>query len=242
MGASLTTSRFRTSCLQAFIEIKILAKYPDRPVSWSLAFTIHAILTSIFETQGSQHFSFLAETAQRSFDTYLEQLNWGQVTVPVPIPWRPRLWDHLIRGLREYWYFTNTKLEQTPLQTLLSLWNPFCGGLFLTYVAYHGDVVAGNILLDSVGQLRMTLHLINALKLVGVWEQGTCQVLDWIFETYKSCKAIWEGQLPMKGQLCTRWWIAQGLTPTAAQERSGQTLKSKSSFHRKTNRNLTPLE
>jgi hypothetical protein len=33
-------------------QIKTYVKFPDRPVSWSLAFSVHSIMTSIFEVQG----------------------------------------------------------------------------------------------------------------------------------------------------------------------------------------------
>lgn len=59
-----------------------------------------------------------------------------------------------------------------------STWNPYCAGTFLSYVAYYANLEGGASLVDSIAQLRMTLHLFNALQQVGAIRPG--QVKNWI--------------------------------------------------------------
>jgi hypothetical protein len=131
------------------------------------------------------------------------------------------------------------KLERTRGQLLSALWNPYCAGAFLSYLAYYGNLEGGTSLVDSVAQLRVTLHLFNALLQAGAIQPGQVEVLDWIFETFKGCKAIWEGPLPTRGQYRTRWWIAFGMKVNRARQTSGGNAPSAKSDP---TRRMTPIE
>lgn len=64
--------------LPFFVSLKAFVKNPEQPISWTLAFSVHSLLTSIFELQGSNHMHSLAETAKQSFDLYMSQIEWTQ--------------------------------------------------------------------------------------------------------------------------------------------------------------------
>lgn len=91
---------FQDELLTGFAQIKTFVKHPERPVSWGLAFTVHSILTSIFEVQGSNNFGLLAKTAQTSFDRYIWQLEWARINSSTVIPQRPPIWDSNIKSLQ----------------------------------------------------------------------------------------------------------------------------------------------
>jgi hypothetical protein len=46
--------------LSGFTRIKSFVQYPDHHISWALTFTVHNIATPLFDVQGSNHFTFLA--------------------------------------------------------------------------------------------------------------------------------------------------------------------------------------
>ena len=72
-------------------------------------------------------------------------------------------------------------------------------------------------LIDSIAQLRIVLHLYNAFIQVGGIEIGELPFLDWLYDTFKCCKAIWEGPVPKKGEFVKLWWISYGKSIQYAQ-------------------------
>jgi hypothetical protein len=188
-----------------FQQIKLFVKYPESVVSWSLAFAVHCILTAVFEVQGSNHLNFIAETCRSSFDAFIGQLKWCDETRPTIIPQRRPTWESNMRALLVLRYLVHAPVERTEKQNVLSIWNPLCAGVFLTYVAYYGNLERGTCLIDSVAQLRTTLHLFNALRQAKAVQPGQIKLMDWIFDVFQNSKAIWEGPLPTRGQYRTRY-------------------------------------
>jgi hypothetical protein len=77
----------------------------------------------------------------------------------------------------------HANIERTKKQNLLSIWKPLCAGVFLSYVAYYGNLERGISLIDSVAQLRRTLHLFNALRRQAKAVQpGQIEMLDWMLK------------------------------------------------------------
>ena len=202
--------------LPLFSLLRTYARDPKKSVSWALAFAVHTILTSIFEVQGSNHVHGIAEVAESCFNTYFEQfVSADQAYEDIAQP------RHLAKILKA---FHNLKemveaptLNPSREQILRGLWNPFCAGNFLGYVAYYSNLEHGSIMVDNVAQLRMILHLYNALKDVGLApldSQGFLESLDTIFQ---SSKMVWRGSKPTRGSFVLGWWNAFGRSEDARQ-------------------------
>lgn len=194
----------------------------------------------MFETQGSRHFSFLADTARLTFGKYFQQLEWAEKSIPSTVTRRPPIRDRNVKALQNLRWLVHVNIERTKEHTLWSIWNPYCAGTFLTYLAHYGNIEGGTTLVDSVAQLRATLHVFNALRQVGTIKHGQLELLDWLFDSFKDCKAIWEGPHPKQGEFQTRWWISFGMTAGLARQISGQVRQGPSTRY-EINRKLTPI-
>lgn len=232
---------FQEELLTAFSHVRMFVLHPEQAVSWTFAFTAHAILTSMFEVQGSNHFDLLAKTSKASFEYYFRQLEWAKKMQPTTIPQRPPIWDGNIKSLLILQHLPASNFRKTESETLLSSWNPFCAGAFLSYIAYYGNLEGGASLIDCVAQLRMNLHLFNALKQAKAIEPDQIELLDWMFDTFKDCKAIWEGPLPTRGQYQTRWWISFGMTARIAAKMQNEPMTGRT-YSNDPTRKMTPVE
>jgi hypothetical protein len=167
---------FSDELLTAFGQINSFVTWPECGVSWSLAVTVHCILTAVFEVQGSNHFSFIAEVSRCAFQTYVGQQEATDrmhrtINLSLSTNWRKGR-----RGMFGVWYVVCTNVAGPNEQDSLSIWNPLCAGMLLSYIAYRGNFVDGSTLIDAVGQLRMTLHLFNALRQSQVLQPGQVEV------------------------------------------------------------------
>ena len=98
-----------------------------------------------------------------------------------------------------------------------SMWNPLVGGMFLTYVTYFANLEGGVTMIDSFAQLRIVLHLSNALKQSGMIKEGKLPILDNMEKIFTNCHAIWAGSTkPEQGEFVFRWWIAYGMNADVA--------------------------
>jgi hypothetical protein len=146
-----------------------------RAVPISLTFGLHAILTSILFLQGDGDVARVAACSKASFTTLFEQLNvvsdkskkpcnspdfyrnvnlfmnLHYVAKPVYEKFDPRQMDDNSK-------FGNVKFQR------LAFWNPVVGGGYLLYAKYMCSIGLGSATIDSLGQLRMSLHLYNAMK------------------------------------------------------------------------------
>jgi hypothetical protein len=64
--------------LTLFTEIKTFVKNPSQPVSWSFAFAIHALLTSVIQGNDDVPVHSLARTAKGTFELYMDQVEWAK--------------------------------------------------------------------------------------------------------------------------------------------------------------------
>lgn len=193
--------------LTGFVHVKAFVDHPERPVSWSLAFTVHTILNGVFEVQGPE-LDFLATTAEDSFNKFMQQVKSTEIQHHDTVLRCPLSIEKEDKEVFDWIQF----LVQVPLDMifkhewrLLSIWNPYCAGTFLSFLAYLGNLEWGTLFVDSVSQLKVTLHLFNALKQAGAIRPSQIGLLDLIFDIFKDTKAIWEGPIPVKGQFQNRW-------------------------------------
>jgi hypothetical protein len=90
----------------------------------------------------------------------------------------------------------------------LAYWNPLIGGEYMLYATYICSIGVGSATVDSLGQLRFTLHLYNALK----QQDPSLDVpfLKHLDKVFANTKAIWVGGRPSKGSYCKHFWLAWG--------------------------------
>jgi hypothetical protein len=79
---------------------------------------------------------------------------------------------------------------------------------------------------DGFAQLRMVLHLYNALEDVGLTPPKGRDTLEWLDKQFAESKAIWEGPKPTRGNFVRRWWICYGTDMKEAQRMSRATASS----------------
>jgi hypothetical protein len=205
---------YEAELFAAFSQIKMFANDPETPVTWSLAFTVHSILTAILEVEGSYHPFFIAEASRQTYGLYFERLVNAQ-----------RKTSNLYPEIEFFLNLKNLPVSNSGAvapQEVLAVWNPVCAGSFLSFIAYYLNVNVGAQFIDADGQLRMTLHLFNALQQLQAVQPGQIKSLDVIFQIFEDCKAVWEGPLPTQGHFLERWLIASGMkSGLAVQTRKG---------------------
>ena len=143
--------------------------------------------------------------------------------------------------------------QGTLIEEERAIWNPLCAGLSMQYICFFGNLDCGMTMIDSFAQLRMVLHLFNAYVQIGAIGIGEIPFLDWLFDTFKDCKAVWEGPIPKKGEFVKRWWISYGASIPKAKQLAtvthtrlrGRTNSSTTSIRpppRLTYRDMTPIK
>jgi hypothetical protein len=211
---------YKKELLSGFVHLCDFVRDPQGPISWALVFTIHTILTSIFVTQESNQYTLLAESACFAFDDYFERLASVEQAVNCTIPRRPPVWDETLEALPSLKRLVTLPIERPREHEMLAIWNPYCAGTFLTYLAFHGNLEAGAMLVDETGQLKMTLHLFNALTQADAIPWGQIALLEGISERFKNCRAIWDVSPSEKGKHQEQWWMSIGMPARTAQELS----------------------
>ncbi len=205
-----------------FARLKDFVKNPMQPVSWSLAFAVHTLLTSVFEMQGNNDVHSLAETAKTSFELYFDQIEKAERMLKGKS--QPRDWSENLKRIQLLkWLVVPPTLKPDRVATLRAFWNPLCAGSFLCYIAYFSNLEQGSWMVDSFAQLRIVLHLYNALKDVGLLPPEGREILGLLDDQFKNSKAIWEGLQPSRGDFVRRFWISYGTELKEAQRRSRET-------------------
>ena len=239
-----------------FVLLRNYVKEPEKPVSWSLSFAIHAVLTAILEVDPIV--DRLVEVSNAVFQNYFTQLNWAK-----------RLAKNCTESLgnpkttaEESWWHNMVSvsfLENLGLPVFggWTLWNPLCSGTILSYLNYFGNLEAGCAMIDCHAQLRITLHLFHALLVNGILRQGEIPMLDKLYDGFRNSKAIWGGRrLPKKGEFVQRFWICFGCNIAEAKKMAEQskqiihetqrtpqsTFNNNNSSSRNSTRRLVPIE
>jgi hypothetical protein len=137
-------------------------------------------------------------------------------------------WDNGIESLLLLEYIPVSMFCALESQEVLAIWNPYCAGTFLSYVACFLNLRKATNFVDALAQLRMTLHLFNSLQQLQAMQSGQMEPLDLIFKIFKDCKAVWEGSLPTRGQFQKCWLIISGTQPgLAAQMQKGTAIHTR---------------
>lgn len=205
--------------LPFFVHLRSFCSNVAKPVSLALAFGIHTLLVSVFEVQGNGDVDLLGSTAKKIFDNYMDQLEAVSINNETP---RSRHWTHNLEQMNKIRWLVVSPRKATAPQVMRAVWNPMTAGCFLLYTSYFLNLDCGTTMIDSFAQLRIVLHLYNALRQVGVIKEQLL-FLETLHDKFRTCKAIWEGSaLPKKGVFAKRFLISFGTSVKEAQRKSEQ--------------------
>jgi hypothetical protein len=196
-----------------------------RPISIALGFGLHAILTSVFVLQGDGDLAKIAAYARQSYYTMFQQLKDSVDQEHSP--------ENSPNTYRNIGLFVNLKNFARPVPSTydsraavdlaaaeqLAFWNPFIGGEYMLYATYVCSINLGSATVDSLGQLRFTLHLYNALRS----ECPTFKIpfLEAFDKVFDGTKAVWVvGTRPTSGSYCKHFWMSWGMAPSHAAQKA----------------------
>jgi hypothetical protein len=185
------------------------------PVPASLTFGLQTILISLFVLQGHGDVSRLAASSQQSYDKLFEQLEKDSTSDrPQPPVFYLNLKTFLpIRNLPSAIGQTGSRTAEKH-----AFWNPVMGGQFLLYATYITSIGLGSATVDTLGQLRFTMHLYNALKECKLIQD--IEFLDNLDKVFANTKAVWVGGRPGRGSFAKHFWLAWGCSIEEASKRS----------------------
>lgn len=193
----------------------------DKPIPFSLAFSIHCVLTALVQIQGNSHVHKLGAAAKKTFNRFYDQLE--------KISDKPGF-DKVL-GLEEAEkaltfgdvpdvmpaYIRQNGMLKRPESREPTLWNPLTAGMWLLHTSFLGNLTVGINSLDNFSQLKFILQLHHAFLREGVYKEGRILFLDQLLKYAGSVKSLFEGPLPEKGESCKRMMIAAGMPPKDAQ-------------------------
>jgi hypothetical protein len=209
-----------------FVMLREYVEAPEKPVSWSITFAIHALLTAVLEVDPI--FNNLVEVTKTAFDNYFFQIKSAQGSAKD----NPEIFGgHKSEAGKLWWHnmVSMSFLENLGLPVFgdRMLWNPLFAGTTLSYLNYFGNIETGCTLIDCHAQLRITLHLYHALLVNGIFVKGHNPLLDTLYDYFRNSKAIWEGRrLPERGEFVQRFWICFGENIGDARKKAGEAKKT----------------
>lgn len=188
------------------------------PVPISLTFGIHAILVSMFALQGDDDISQITKCAKKSYNTMFEQIEEVSKTdVARQVP----SFAHNVSVFEKYKVIAEAYSKpSTDTSEDYAFWNPVVGGQLALFAVYTLNMDLGSMCIDSIAQLRITMHICNVLKqskLIDECEGSLIKILDKIFD---KTRAIWGGSRSVKGEFEKRFLISFGYTTYAASQKS----------------------
>jgi hypothetical protein len=242
----------QSEILPFFSHLRSYCDNPEKPVSFALAFGVHTLLTSVYEVQGNGDVHSLGTTAKLIWDNYMVQLETANKESETP---RDKHWKYNVEQMSKIkWLLVLPPRIATESQILRAIWNPMTAGSFLLYLSYQVNLDCGTAMIDSMAQLRIVLHLYNALCQVGAMvphSDKQLRLLDTLNDSFKGSKAIWEGSiLPKRGEFAKRFLIAFGFSIKEAQRQTeeiraglsgGRNASSSSKTNSKATKNMTPI-
>jgi hypothetical protein len=180
----------------------------ESPISVSLTFGCHALLTSIMVLQGDGDLARIATYSKRSYNKLFAQLQEESESSEV------RNTPIFYRSVNNYKGVVNFAKPVGPPGSRTAednaFWNPLLGGEYLLYGTYMCSIGLGSSTVDSLGQLRLTLHLYNALRKRELIQD--VPFLGDIDKVFDKTKAIWVGGRPEAGSFAKQFYMAWGMS------------------------------
>jgi len=190
-----------------YAALRSYVENPRKSVTWSCAFGVHAVLMGILEVDMELY--EIMKVRKCVFGVYFDQvrnavklLGNEETSDMASCPG----WHHNVSMVS---FLENFGL---PAFDDRSMWNPLCAGTSLSILTYFGNLEAGCAVVDCQAQLRIVLYLYHGLLLNGIIQNGQIPLLDYIYNAFKDCKALWQGALPCKGDLVHKFWICFGMS------------------------------
>jgi hypothetical protein len=90
-----------------------------------------------------------------------------------------------------------------------AFWNPCCGGLFNAYICYLVNLEDGCYMVDSFSQLRIVLHLYNAMHQRNLIS-GNIPLLTSLDKVFDGVEPVWGGTRPTREHIIVRFLTAVG--------------------------------
>lgn len=194
-----------------FVCLRNYVDEPEKPVTWSLTFGVHAMLTSILMV--GQELQSIINESKQTFNMYFKQVEYavdrtktegrdlGGEMQDCPA------WLHNSSMVSFLQNFGNDVFDDR------AIWNPLCSGTNFMILTYLGNLEGGCAVIDCQAQLRINLYMYHGLLINGFIQRGDIHILDVLYDVFKGCKAIWGGSmLPRKGELVQRFWICFGMS------------------------------
>jgi hypothetical protein len=103
----------------------------ERTVTWSLAFAVHCILSAVVEVHGALQVSYLA---RRAFYSSMSQLC-SEESQTMNAPRHSAVSRERASSLHKLLLSTEAQTKRAGNEELLSLWNPYCAGAFLSFIS-----------------------------------------------------------------------------------------------------------
>jgi len=189
-----------------FMQLKSYVENPRKPVSWSLAFGVHAMLTGILEVD--KEFYEIIKVSKAVFGGFFAQTRNAVKllsTEEASDMQNSNVWKHNVCMVSFLESFGLDAFEER------AIWNPLCSGTIFSIISFFGNLEAGCAVVDCQAQLRITLYLYHGLLINNIIHEGEIPLLDILYDAFKDCKALWQGELPRRGELVKRFWICFGM-------------------------------
>ena len=189
-----------------FMLLRSYVEAPHKPVSWSLAFGVHAMLTGILDV-GKELYA-ITKASKGTFSHFFNQVKYGaEKSMNEQGMHQTKVWKHNIAMTL---FLENFGLE---VYEDKAIWNPLSAGTIFSIIGYFGNLEAGCATIDCQAQLRISLYIYHGLMLNGIISEGDVMIMDILYDVFKDCKAIWPGgKLPKKGELAQSFWIVFGMS------------------------------
>jgi hypothetical protein len=186
-----------------WLNLRNYVRHPEKAVSWPLAFSVHAMLTAILETDSIT--DSLMTTSDTTFHNFFHQVEWANSLLHDDSSIQYKTFQN---NLYAVLFLENLGL---PSFGRRAIWNPLFAGTSFSYLTYFGNMEAGCSMVDHHAQLRIVMFLYHGLILNRIIESGSIPFLDVLYTSFKKSRAVWGGELPCRGELVQRFWTCFGL-------------------------------
>jgi len=188
-----------------FLQLKSFVDNPRRSVSWSCAFSVHAILTGILEVATERQ--RITNVSKMVFDNYFSQIQRALKSLShektSSMTKSPAMHNIMMISFLEN--FGLPVFEES------ALWNPLCAGTSLSILDFFGNIQGGCAVIDCQAQLRIVMYLYHGLVINGIMKEDEIPLLQYLYNGFKKCKALWQGSLPCRGELVKKFWVSFGM-------------------------------
>jgi hypothetical protein len=191
---------------------------PKKPVPIALTFGVHALLMSIYVLQGQGDLARLADYSKKSYNTLFEQMKTTVDRSKAPEN-SPDFYEYVVMyASLEAYAKSHYSVKAGGYQAaadhekavMLAFWNPLIAGEYMLYATFICSIGLVPSTVDSLGQLKLALHLYNGLKVCN--PAFDVPLLEYLDKLFRTTKAVWMGGKPDKGSCYKVFWMSFGMS------------------------------